>query len=1246
MLVSLTLALALSTSFVEEELAVRSAEAVASVDPLIAGGAFARALSLVEHSTNSRAEQQLLDDVAATARDPLVRARASFVRALKDVRRGDVDKAQQEYRALGFIAAVRAVGPFSNTGGAGFGTTPWTGEGAIDVVSQGAKVAGLERDVSWQTVPLDALGELDLVPRIAPIRETRALLAVVVTAKGPLPAVLRLGSSGQVRVALNGVEVLNDDVDRSLAFDQSAAGLRLQRGDNLLLVELGSLSGDASIRLRLSKPDGTALAGVTTSIDPAAFARAAGTKASVLAAPAFAFASAAAPASTIEELRAASALEGLAHAGDLRAKPRRHEALLGALADALDKGREAQLKDARPSATAAAKLAAELAGVRARLATLVGERDATSARVQLERALAADPHSIEALLAFAKLRAEQEDDVQARGYYARARDAAPGSDLAVRRALMYARARGHGGLATDLAILARAKVAPTQGNLSLAADVLEERGDRAGALALALITDSDSDSDGARVARLRFDIASARLATGEQDAQLLEERVALARSLLRLRPGSHQQMEVLALALVAAGRIDQAQALAVARAQEMCERAEPLLLLSRLALIAGDRVQARASLVAAQRIVPQDAELARALRALDGDDDELVKRYGLDVAALARELAHKGPPPEALRLGAHTVASTTAIRFFDNGLGRIMTDRVFQVHDAQKAQGLNTFTFPYSAGRERIEVLLAERTTAAGRQEAAVRIVDQSPQGKEGGVYTDVSQKVVVFGQLQDGDLIHVRTRKELTGMQNLFGDFFGTLEPIQGFIPVENWRLVVEAPQSRPLAWHGKGAPPPLITQDGDRRVYDFLVARAAPVPSEPGMPPWLELADFTSVSTYASWQALGAWYERLVAPQLTLDAELKRVAARVRQAAKDDDDMVRLMYEYVVTQTRYVGIELGIHGWLPYPVAEVHRRRYGDCKDKASLLVALLREAGVPANIALVRTVNIGHIEAEPPSMWTFNHAIAYVPSLDLFLDGTAETSGWRETPHMDQGALALIVGPHGDKSSSELVTIPVAPAEANLNVSEYVLRLQRDGSLDVRGTETFRGSHNSEQRREFADPATRRARLERHLVAGMPGTRVNEIEVSDLGLQREEISYRFAATLPERASPQGDGSLAMALSLYPHDLAGSYAPQSERKTDIFIDRPWRTRNVMRYVLPAGLVVNDLPSGGSVKTEHLAFTQTITRTPDGFIVDEDTAFLVRRIPVKDYPRLREAALRADALMKRTIRMSARDPS
>src|SRR5690606_13765893 len=111
---------------------------------------------------------------------------------------------------------------------------------------------------------------------------------------------------------------------------------------------------------------------------------------------------------------------------------------------------------------------------------------------------------------------------------------------------------------------------------------------------------------------------------------------------------------------------------------------------------------------------------------------------------------------------------------------------------------------------------------------------------------------------------------------------------------------------------------------------------------------------------------------------------------------------------------RTRYVGLEFGIHGYKPYRVPQIIERGFGDCKDKASLLYTMLREAGIDAHIVLVRTRRNGAIPELPASLAVFDHAIAYVPGLDLYIDGTAVYSGMRELPEQDQGVTVLHVWP----------------------------------------------------------------------------------------------------------------------------------------------------------------------------------------------------------------------------------------
>ena len=259
-------------------------------------------------------------------------------------------------------------------------------------------------------------------------------------------------------------------------------------------------------------------------------------------------------------------------------------------------------------------------------------------------------------------------------------------------------------------------------------------------------------------------------------------------------------------------------------------------------------------------------------------------------------------------------------------------------------------------------------------------------------------------------------------------------------------------------------------MTEEGGERVYAFSARDVAAVDAEPAMPGLAEVAPYLHVSTYASWDEVGAWYWRLVEEQLAADDDLRRAARAVVHAGDDDRARVRAIHDLVVTGTRYVGLEFGIHGYKPYKVTQVLARRFGDCKDKASLLVALLREVGVDAELVLVRTRRGGLLDREPASLAVFDHAIAYVPKLDLYLDGTAEFSGVSELPNQDQGVMVLRVGPRG----ARLAETPVLASAEN-----RVARRWRVGARRRRAARASRRTSRSAGRPPPTGASTTRRR-----------------------------------------------------------------------------------------------------------------------------------------------------------------------
>jgi tetratricopeptide (TPR) repeat protein len=1189
--------------------------ALRAPDLLVAGAAAVDALrDAAREDDDAAAVARVQQALITGSRHPLVRDLARRARVAEHVRADRLAAAAADLDALGTPRTLWCVGPFDNTGGVAFAAASPVDDVAATLE---AAVPGLARDVRFGAVEQEPRGGFDLDDQLVARSEVRVRCVVAARVGAPTVAALRLGGSGPI-AAWHGADrraVVISDADRSPGPDQVAGLVALDGRWSLIAIELALLHRGGVLDVRLTLPDGRPLRGLRWSTrleDLRDAARRAAPRLPARPPPLVDWTVDPARFAEPGVARAAARVLTFTGAWDRRQRP-----------DLPTRARAAQAEHAVDVADRADAL----------IAAAAAEIDRDPSRA---RALLAEARTLEGLddavradiaATTAALREAQGDLLDASDAWQEARRLAPARlDLAV-AALSFERRRGVRGASNDRAILALAASSRHRPLLHLAADVLDERGDVEGALGW---TRRSGDLG---VAALReAHIAEARLGvdTGARDVL-----VAALRRRLASHPASHGVAERLALLGVERRSFAEVDGLLADRRRRYPARPEPLRLAARVALLRGDRSSALAALQAAQQLTPDDGDLQRAIRALRDDDDALVRRLPTFDDTLL-EAARRPPPRDALIPGAFVHHKVIATRFHDNGNLARVEDLVVVIVDARRAAERRAFSFGYSGGREQLEVLAAERIGADGRRESPEQVLDRGQEGKENGAYSDARSKTVQFANVDDGDILHVRIRRETIGLQNQFGDFFGDIELLDGPLPVRRFEMSIEGPRSRPLAWDGRGAPTPEIVEGPETTLYRFVATDLPALIGEPGMPPWMEVARFISVSTYDDVAALGTWYEALIADQLRLDDTLRAVVAREKAAATDTRDLVRRLYEHVVTETRYVGIELGIHGWKPYPVTEVYRRRFGDCKDKASLLVALLREAGVPAHIALVRTMHLGHAATSPPSMWTFNHAIAWVEPLDLFLDGTAERSGLMELPAMDQGAAALIV----DGPRSRLVTIPVAPATANDNTSSYVLRLQRDGALVVDGREAFSGTHAARERQRFEDAATWRQTLERELAQGIPGAQVTAIEVSDLSLARDVVGYRFQATLPRRADVAADGSLVLPVSLYPHDLVGSYAEASSRRFDLFVDHPWRTRNVMRYVLPDGMTIASLPEGGSIETPHLRFRQVITRTPDGFVVDEDTAILSRRIPVGDYPAFRDAALAADQLMKRRLRI------
>ncbi len=664
----------------------------------------------------------------------------------------------------------------------------------------------------------------------------------------------------------------------------------------------------------------------------------------------------------------------------------------------------------------------------------------------------------------------------------------------------------------------------------------------------------------------------------------------------------------------------------------------------RLLLLAGERGKAIEAFDRALELAPQDRDLADYRRVLVSERG-LAERWAEPVPGLIeRTKAALKKSPEPRPNGARSIFERVVTQVFPSGLASQFRQLAIHVDLATAAERYETMAFPFTPGEDRLEILEAEVIRKDGTRLRPQLIGEQRDQGKSEGVYTLTAYRVIRFPPLVPGDLVHIQMRKDEIGSRNLFGDFFGVFFPLSSDLDKSHVEAIVEAPRTRPLFHKVTGIGEPTITVEGETQRLTFAANDLPGLVIEPSMPGYADVGAWVSVSTFGTWEALVAWYRELVLPQLDVPDDLARIARDLIKGLPDVADpkarleaQVAAIHGWVVEKTRYVGIEFGIHGFKPYKVAEIAKRGYGDCKDKASLLVAMLRVVSIPAELVLVRTRDLGFLDGTPATLWAFNHAIAYVPGLDLYLDATAENSGLRELPDLDQDAQVLRLDPWSD-TPPVLSRIPMQSPEANKVTATALYQIDASGDAVVELEESIQGSSAGRLRGRFQDATRRDANIAQLLAAQHPGTELESAEYDNLDRLGAPVVIRARARMPRLAVRSGT-TLEIPTAMEPGLKLKQMTPLGSRRQPLIVVSLELEENVDRYLLPAGAKVVDLPAPIELENRFARWSRVFS-VDDGADGRKTVTSKVRwelgvdRIAPKDYPefrRLLETMARAE---------------
>ncbi len=568
-----------------------------------------------------------------------------------------------------------------------------------------------------------------------------------------------------------------------------------------------------------------------------------------------------------------------------------------------------------------------------------------------------------------------------------------------------------------------------------------------------------------------------------------------------------------------------------------------------------------------------------------------------------------------------------------DGLTSAHVQQIWRINTVQGARSFSPHSIMYAAMGERLCVLRAHVLKRDGRELEATISSDQPVVERASSMYFDSRTRDLHFDQLEPGDLVEVEYHLLPASDVNPWADYYARLDLFRDGLPTRLRRRVVIAPSELKLYAIEHGLHPAVVHQHGAQTTRIWEERGISAQPFESLSPGASASGPYLHVSTIGSQEQFGQWYSSLLEPDLKMDDQLRAVAAQISERNLTTLQKVQAVYESVQRSTRYVAFEFGVHSYQPYSLSTIQRRGFGDCKDKAAMIVALLRAVGVPAEFAMVRTRSAGDVDPDAFSVQLFNHAVAYVPELNLFLDGTAEYAALGELPPDDQGALAMTVDAEGNATRR---IVPAAAPESNRITREVSARIAADGQVEFASQVKFAGYFAAEQRRnsESTDLAgSYRATLAQFY----PTVKIAHAVAEGTARASREVDLKIEGSID---AAHGEREVTLRSSLNTAGLTRKYAPERQRQNPVLVPVTPSEHEIFDYDLPQGAKAT-LPADTKIATTFGKVEVSYHRQGDKLHVETYTELVPLTVAPSDYAAFRTFCRAADEALQREVRIA-----
>ena len=615
-----------------------------------------------------------------------------------------------------------------------------------------------------------------------------------------------------------------------------------------------------------------------------------------------------------------------------------------------------------------------------------------------------------------------------------------------------------------------------------------------------------------------------------------------------------------------------------------------------------------------------------------------VAAAGDDAPAWLRQAA-------ALKVPAYDKKVSTVVLVDESNMvvaedGRVTTTSLYAIRILNKeGRGDAVAAAGYETDFEKIRELRAWMIQPSGKftNYGSDHVIDEANMED---VYNESRvKKIVARDDAEPGSVFGYQVISEMRPFFNQSMWYF------QGIDPVVSSRLTLTLPpgwRASSITFNHARVEP---TVNGSS--YTWELRDIPPLDIEPASPSLINLVPRLAVNyfpaegarlsasrAFDSWSEVSRWYAGISDSQAMPDARITAKATELTANARTELEKIQAIARYVQS-IQYISIQIGVGRWRPHSASEVLAKSYGDCKDKANLMRALLKVLNINSYPVLIYSGDPNFVQEIWPSPRQFNHCIIAIKVSDetqvattvnhqtlgrlLIFDATDDNTPVGDLPDHEQGSLALIAAGDG----GALMRMPLTSPETNQLARSAEVQLSPDGSIVATLTERAMGQSAVHYRRQFRGLSRPDyvKQVEHRVTAGATASKVTRVEPVD-----NLNAGRFALDVDFTAASYGQTMQNRLLVFKPAIVSrrdSLLLTQTTRKHPVVLDS-YSFNETVNVKLPVGFDVDELPDAVKLDTPFGAYSTSYEVKDGQLTFKRALAQRAMTVPVEQYAAVR----------------------